>query len=138
MGRKSARLERLGGERLVAYADLLRVTARLADNAMTWSAVPLADLKETDNDELDRLISRVRVVASKHVYSQLGELTRHAHEFNRQLFAAKLHHQRVQNSDSAVHHGWSIKQRMSLGTLADKMLESHERLEATIRKDLKS
>jgi len=60
MSRKSARLDRLTTERIGAYADLLRATARLADNAMTWASLPLADLQETDDAEMNRIISRVR------------------------------------------------------------------------------
>ncbi|MBM4511386.1 hypothetical protein GS425_13010 [Rhodococcus hoagii] len=51
----------------------MKVTARLADNALTWSAIPPADLKETDSDELDAVISRARVVASENVYEHLGD-----------------------------------------------------------------
>ncbi|WP_053204720.1 hypothetical protein [Jiangella muralis] len=39
MRRKSARQEALMGHQLVAYADLLRATARLAGNATTWAAL---------------------------------------------------------------------------------------------------
>ncbi len=65
MRRESTRIEQVRAQRLAVYADLLKVTARLADNALTWSAIPPADLKETDSDELDAVISRARVVASE-------------------------------------------------------------------------
>jgi hypothetical protein len=137
MRRESARLERLLGRRLDVYADLLRASARLADNSMTWSAIPLADLKETDDEELDRLVSQVRVVASKDVYQQLQALAGRAHEFNQLLFQAKLHHNRLRDAGK-VDDDLSLRQRMSLGSIADEMRKEHKKLEATIRGELAS
>jgi hypothetical protein len=133
--RNSTRAEQLRAERLRVYADLLRVTAVLADNASTWSAIPLADLKETDDEELDRVFSEARVVASKPVYERLRELSRLATEFNRQLFWAKVQHQKVRDKDQ-VDDAESIVQRMSLGDVAGKMVRAHKQIEAAIRKEM--
>ena len=136
MHRENARRDRLMVHQIEAYADLLRATARLADNAMAWALSPLQDLKETDNEELDRLISRVRVVASDDVHQQLTELTRHALEFNRLLYFAKLHRTRM-DAAGEIDDPTSIQQRMSLGSAADKMIESHKQIEATVRKEMR-
>lgn len=77
MRRKSTRAEQLRGERLKVYADLLRVTARVADNEMEWSLATACGLEETDDDELDQVISQARVVASKNVYETAAEGWRH-------------------------------------------------------------
>ena len=46
------------------YVDLLEVVGRLADNAMTWSAVPLAELSEAGSRAPEgRARACVRVVA---------------------------------------------------------------------------
>lgn len=136
MHRKSDRIEQLRTNRLAVYADLLRVTARVADNAMTWSAIPLADLKESDSDELDRLVSQSRVIASDDVYRCFNEFSRQAGEFNRRLFRAKLHHQRVRNAGE-IDDTETIRQRMSLGSVADRMTESYKQIEAVIRCEMK-
>jgi hypothetical protein len=135
MHRKSTRTEQLRAERLRVYADLLRVTGRVADNAMDWSAIPLADLKETDDDELNQVLSQARVVASKKVYTRLGELTRLAGEFNRQLFPARIYHQHVRE-EGQIDDARSIAQRMSLGGVADKMVQSHKQIEAAVRDEM--
>jgi hypothetical protein len=137
MSRKSARLDRLTTERIVTYADLLRATARLADNAMNWSSIPLADFKETDDEEMSRIIARARVVASKHVYERLRTLTADVHEFNRKLYMARLYHRRIEDSDSAELHGEAAQQRMELGGIADRIVAMHKDLESTVRKELR-
>jgi hypothetical protein len=137
MHRESVRREHLMSHRLEAYADLLRVTARLADNAQTWSVSPLVDLKETDNDELDRLIARVRVVASKDIYNQLVELTSHAQTFTLGLFETRTYHSRIRQAGT-VDDATAIKQRMALATLSDQITEMHKGLEKVIRKEFQS
>ena len=124
-------------QRLIVYGDLLRVTAKLVDNAMTWSSIPLADLKETDNDELDRVISQARVVASDAVYKHLDELGRSAGDFNRSLFAAKLHHGNVRRQGE-VDDGPAIRQRMALGATADKMKLSYQSILASVRAEMRA
>jgi hypothetical protein len=64
MRRNSVRTEQFSAQRLVIYADLLRVAARFADNAQTWAVHPLKELVENESEELDRLFSQVRVIAS--------------------------------------------------------------------------
>lgn len=135
MRRKSARTDRLLTERIRLYADLLRVTARASDNAMMWSSIPLADLQETDEDELDRILSLARVVASKKVYTHLTGLWRQASDFNRQLTWARMHHQRVRDQGE-VDDVQAIRERMSLGAVAGKLRESFKQLEAVIRSEM--
>jgi hypothetical protein len=49
MRRRGAREDRLFETRLTVYADLLKAAAQITDNALTWSAIPLADLDEPDD-----------------------------------------------------------------------------------------
>lgn len=112
--RESVRKEQIIAARLDIYADLLIVTARLADNAMTWSALPFADLKETDNDELDRVVARLRVVASQDVHTRLDQVSRLAGPFNRRLYEAKVEHQAVR-AEGNVDDTTTILQRVGLG-----------------------
>lgn len=135
MRRESARREQIIAARLDIYADLLRVTARLADNAMTWSALPLADLKETDNDELDRVVARLRVVASHDVHTCLDQVSRLAGQFNRRLYEAKIEHQAVRDEGN-VDNTTTILHRVGLGEIADSLRAAHKELEAVIRKEI--
>lgn len=137
MRRKSARLERLVVVRIDLYADLLRATARLVDNAATWSALPLADLEETDNEELNRLIGRVRAVASEQVYKSYQKLASRVHEFNRLLPDVKQHHHNLLESEE-VDDLMSIHLRMTLATIADAIRENHLELEDAVRAELRS
>lgn len=133
--RNSARRQRLGDARLDAYTDLLLVTARLAENASTWSAIPLADPQETGQDELDRVIARVRIVASPNVYDHLDQITGVAGEFHRALLQAKLDHRAV-HTGGRVDDGRTILQRLDLGKLADRLRATHRELEAMIRAEV--
>lgn len=136
MRRESNRREQVIAHQLDVYADLLKATARLADNAMTWAATPLADLNETANDELDRVISRARVVASKAVYLVLEDLTRNVHKFNRALvMEAQPHHQRVR-AEGGADDVTGIQQRMELAGHADQLVADHKRLAAAIRSEI--
>ena len=137
MRRRSAHLDRLLGERVVAYADLLSASARLAESAMTWAAIPLADLQETyDDAELRRIISRVRVVASKDIYTHLDELSHHAHRFYLMLHEARVQHQKVRDQGD-VDTAQTIQQRSNLGGVAVEMATAHKQIEAAIRKELR-
>jgi hypothetical protein len=138
MRRKSVRTEQLAAQRLVVYADLLTATARIVDNANEWSALPLADMKETEAGELDRLGGRVRVVASKAVYEDFKKLSSTTQKFNRFLFLeVRPHHQRIR-AEGKVDDERSIQQRMRLGDIAHKIGESHQELEKKIREEMKS
>jgi len=136
MRRKSVRTEQLSAQRLAVYADLLRATALVVENAMTWSALPLADLKETNEDELNRLVSQTRVVASKKVYNTCKQLLGHAATFNRELSEAKSYHRRIHDSGQ-VDDARSLRQRMSLASIATSLRESEKRLEDAARRDMK-
>lgn len=136
MRRRSSRLDRLHEQRLTAYADMLQVTARFADNAMTWSAIPNADLKETEDGVLDALVSRIRVVGSDDVHRRFGELASQLHRFNRELYDAQAYHVALREAGT-VDDQKSIGQRMSLGSIADGIVKSHGDLEAIVRKEVK-
>ena len=135
MRRESSRREQVVAHRLDIYADLLKATARLADNALTWSATPLADLTETADDELDRVISRARVVASTAVYHALEDLTRNVHKFKALVMEAQPHHRRVR-AEGGADDVTGIQQRMSLAELADQLIGDHKRLAAAIRSEI--
>jgi hypothetical protein len=97
--------------------------------------MPLADLKETDAAELDRIFSQARVVASKKVYKHFNELRRLAIEFNAKLFEARVYHRsrlRAEQGDDAT----AIAQRMSLGVVADKMRDSYKQIETAVRNEM--
>lgn len=135
MRRDSARRDRIETVRLDAYSNLLRVTARMTDNAMTWASIPLADLGETTTDELDRVIARATVVASRDVRTHMDQINRAAGEFNRRLYEAKIKHRAVHNAGQ-VDDGTTIAQRLNLGSLADTLRTAHQELETAIRKEV--
>ena len=135
MRRSGARQEQLRAARLELYAELLEVTARLADNAMTWSALPRADLKETQNARLDRIIARVRTLGSDEVRNHVAELSRTAQEFNRRLYGAR-DLERIAESEGAVDSAAGIQARMQLGGLADRLRDLHHTLEEDVRRDV--
>lgn len=131
MRRKSALLERLSG----LYADLLGATACFADNAMNWSATPLADLKETDDQELDRIVNHVRVVGSRKVYQRFEEAKTQIHKFNRLLSHAQDYHNQLRQ-EGDVDDQTSIQQRMALASVAEEIVKAHKELESIIRKEI--
>lgn len=135
MRRESARREQLGTARLETYAELLRVTDRLVGNAKTWSAIPLADLEEIDNAELERLVARLRVVASDGVYKRLDQIISLAGQFNRALADAKSTHQALRDAGSAA-DSTATHQRVQLAGIADSLSEVHKELETVIRKEI--
>jgi hypothetical protein len=111
------------------------VTARVGDNVMNWSVFPLSDQKETDAEDMDRIISQARVVAGNEVYQRLNELTKVTGDFYRQLFPARLHHQRVRE-EGKVDDGESIALRVSLAGVAERIAQSHKEIEAAIRREM--
>lgn len=135
MRRESERRGHLLLRRLDVYADLLRATARLADNAIDWAFQPLAELRETDDEELNRLVSQVRVVASRSVHEQLTDLTRRMSAFYRVLFPARDHHQRIRDAGQ-VDDAQSVQLRSALAAAADEIVTLHKRLEATVRDEV--
>ncbi|MFE0130184.1 hypothetical protein ACFWY6_01080 [Streptomyces sp. NPDC059037] len=137
MRRKSVRLEQLTGQRLAVYADLLRVTARIVDNADFWSSVPVADLEQADPNELDRVMSQVQVVASKDVQEAVKGFSSTVHEFNRKLdLIVRPYHEKLVGGE-AVDSELAIRQRMDLGTLADAIRSGYKEVEKKVRSDLK-
>lgn len=135
MRRESARREHLLRHRLDVYAGLLEVTARLADNAMEWSSIPLAQLKETDEEKLDTLMARVHVLGSPEVFALVKATRKATGEFNRRLMFARLHAARVED-EGQVDDAKSMGSRMSAGEMADAIRGLHLRLESTIRAEL--
>lgn len=137
MRRKSVRAEQLSAQRLVVYADLLRAMARFIDNARDWSAHPLAELRETESDELDRLMSQIRFVASHSVYEGTKSLSTTLHEFMRLLVhEARPHHQRIRDEGQSVDDEQSIQQRLSLAAVTERLTESYRALESSIRSEM--
>lgn len=135
MRRESTRRELIVAARLDTYVDLLRVTARLAGNAGTWSALPLADLSEINTDELDRIVARIRVVASQNVYTCLDHIRHLSAQFNGRLYEAKVHHQAIRSEGNAD-DSTAIQQRMGLAKTADSLGAAHKELESLIRKEI--
>lgn len=136
MRRKTTRLDRLHEQRLSTYANALKATARFADNAREWSATPLAELKETDDEELNRIVSQLRVVGSKKVYNQFNELAQQLHLFNRTLFWTQEHHVSLRASE-VVDDQTSIQQRMKLADIADQVVKHHKKIEEIVRDEMR-
>jgi hypothetical protein len=134
--RRSSKQDRLLAARLELYTDLLEVAARLADNAMTWSALPSADLVETDNERLDRILARVRLLARDDVRSRMAQFSKVVHEFNPQLYHAR-DVERLAQAEGAVGSAEAIRARMRLGDLADQLRALHHQLEAAVRKEVR-
>jgi hypothetical protein len=137
MRRKSARLERMAGERLEVYAELLRVTARIADNMLGWKAAPRAELKETDTEEFDRLTSRLHVVGSKDVYDKFEDLRSKLGPFY------GLHYLIRQSLTPGFQNEYGTKQniatqRAELAQKADDIIQNHNDLLTIIRAEFDS
>lgn len=127
--RKSTRQEQLTGRRLAVYADLLRITARVVENAQTWSAIPTVDLQENDPEELDHVVGQADVIASPEVDEVLREFSRLAHAFHRDLVvAARPHHQSVRREGRSADDATAIQKRSDLGRIADQLLERRNEL----------
>ncbi len=137
MRRKSVHAEQLLAQRLVVYADLLRAFAHFTDNAAEWSSIPLADLEELESGELDRLMSQMRVVATKKVFDCANVFSKTAEEFSRSLFTTRLHLQAIRNQ-GIVDNQESIQQRMALAAMSGKLRETYRKLLAVIRKEMDS
>ncbi|NKZ84754.1 hypothetical protein GS982_21525 [Rhodococcus hoagii] len=96
---------------------------------------PPADLKETDSDELDAVISRARVVASENVYEHLGDLARQVQQFYVGLDEARTSQRRLAR-EGKVDDDTAIRQRMSLGGIADQILVAHKRITDAVRNEM--
>lgn len=133
MRRKSKRAEQLRAERLTVYADLLRVTARMCDNAMHWSENLDTDPQETDSDDLDRVFSQARVVASKKVYECFNTVRVFGIYFNQQRH--RLYLQRL-NETGPDDDELSIAQREEWDARANRMWASYLKLQAAVREEM--
>jgi hypothetical protein len=134
MRRKSARMEIVTGERIEVYADLLRVTARIADNVVGWSANPLMELEETDDEVLNRLVARLQVVASEDVHKQFLDLRSQIGPFYRLLWTARISHNReLRKEDPVPGQSPPEMQRVELYGMAEDIVKNHKELIAMIR-----
>lgn len=137
MRRNSAHITRMTDERIVAYTELLRATAQLADNAKTWTVSPSAELQETDDAELDRVISHVRVVASDGVHALLDELWTVTHLLRRHLHITRLFEAQIDENTHAEVRSQADDARASLAEATDGLSDVHRRLESAIRNELR-
>ncbi|MEU9190317.1 hypothetical protein AB0D14_38525 [Streptomyces sp. NPDC048484] len=141
MRRNSVRAEQFSAQRLVVYADLLRATARFADNTQTWAVAPLEELAETEDEELNRVFSLVRVTATPGVYKEVRTLEDAVRDFNRLYADAQPHHRRLREAadrgEGSGEDGLAITQRMSLGSAAETVREAHRHLEEVIRREMR-
>ena len=135
MRRSGARQDQLRVARLELYAEVLEVTARLADNAVTWSALPGADLTEVEDARLDRIVARVRTLASSDVRSHMTEMSSVINDFNRRLFAAR-NLERVAHEAGAVDSVPAAQARSQLADLADRLRTLFNQLEEDVRRDV--
>jgi hypothetical protein len=135
MRRSGARQEQLRAARMELYAELLEVTARLADNAMTWAALPRAELQETEDARLDRILARVRTLASKDVRNHMAEISTVMHDFNRQLFAAR-DLERMAEKAGGTDSVPALQARSKLASLAERARGLHLQLEKDVRRDV--
>lgn len=135
MRRESTRREHLTRLRAEVYADLLLITAIVADNAVTWSAVPRAELTETPDEELNRVMARVRTLGSDRIYPLVELFTNTAHEFNRRLFRSRLEHERADRAQ--VHEDQqTMVARMSTGEIADELRRQYKPLLDEVRAEV--
>lgn len=137
MRRKSTRMEQVQEQRLAIYGDLLRVMARLVDNAQTRAAIPLADLPEPTDDELDRLISQARVLSGDKVEKHLDEVSRLLHKIHRTLVMDVVpYHQQLRaagKGDDAT----AIQKRSQLAGSVNELVAAYRGLNKSIREEMK-
>lgn len=137
MRRKSTRMEQVQQQRLALYGDLLRVTARLVGNAQTRAALPLAELPEPSDDELDRLISQAQVLAGKKVEKHLADLSRLVSKINRMLVMDVVpYHEKLRNEGKGD-DGVAIQKRVQVAGPVDELVAAYGRLKDSIREEMK-
>jgi hypothetical protein len=137
MRRKSTRMEQVQQQRLALYGDLLRVTARLVDNAQTRAALPLADLPEPADDELDRLISQARVLAGEEVEKHLADLSRLISKIHRMLVMDVVPYHQKLRDEGKGDDGVAIQKRVQLAGPVEELVATYDRLRVTIRREMK-
>lgn len=138
MRRRSVRAERVHAQRLETYADLLRVTARMSDNAMTWSCAPIADREEPTSHELDHVMAQARMVSSSEVDRLTSEFGKAAHRFMALLLPAREDHRRRPDDEPVdrLRPMRLVQQRTQLGAVADEMRALFEQLVTAVRRDI--
>lgn len=132
---RHARAERLLDARIEVYADLIGAAATTADNALTWSAIPLANLPEPDDDHLNQVFARLRVVASQEVYKAAMDFKRDVSAFHHALRSARIHAARVRE-DGEIDDVRSIGTRMDAGEVADVVAVGFRRIEDAVRREV--
>lgn len=134
--RKAAKEDRVYAERIAVYVELLEVAGQLADNALTLSSIPLAELPEPADERMRAMFARLRVVGSDGVYKAAKEAADLSSRFYRDLvMSAAPAHRRVLQ-EGVVDTQETIKARMGLGGVADKMQQAVVALEAAIRSEM--
>ncbi|GAA1093744.1 hypothetical protein [Nocardiopsis metallicus] len=136
--RKSARQEQLRGRRMELYADLLRFTARIVENAENWSATPLVALEEVDLDELDRVGGQADALASEKVDGLLQDFMSRASTFHRALAEAQEYLRPLRaDAGGPADDTTSIQQRVCLADMASELHRVHKTLRARIRYEMR-
>ncbi|MFG2245530.1 hypothetical protein [Spirillospora sp. NPDC048823] len=137
MRRKSSRMEQTYAQQLALYGDLLRVTAQLVDNARNRASTPLADLPEPSDEELDRLISQARVLASDDVEKHLDDLSRLIHKIHRMLVMDIVPYHQKLHDEGKSDDGAAIQKRVALAGPVDELVAVYDRFRASIRNEMK-
>lgn len=117
------------------YSDLIAAAAKVRDNAMTWSSLPLAELEESDPDHLNTLVGRIRAVGSDEIYGLTEGLIRTANEFNRRLFQARQDH-RLAELEGTSETDRTIRSRLHSGKMADEVQRIYSRIIRAVRVEL--
>jgi hypothetical protein len=136
MRREGTRREHLLTHSLLVYSELLTELARLVDNVRAWSWGPVQDRKEADDEALNRLTGRLRVVASPEVLALFQEVNSRVQEFHRLRELEVLpHHQRIQREGTAD-DDLARRQRLALSDKAEAIAECYGRIEAVVRAEM--
>lgn len=133
--RRSVREEQLRTARMDVYSDLIAAAAKVRDNAMTWSSLPLAELEESDPDHLKTLVGRIRAVGSDEIYGLTEDLIRTANEFNRRLFQARQDHRRAE-LEGTSETDRTVRSRLHSGKMADEVQRIYSRIIRAVRVEL--
>ncbi|AII03341.1 hypothetical protein C8E05_7169 [Rhodococcus wratislaviensis] len=136
---RNARRDQLVKLRLAIYADLLRMTARLAATATTSAASHPNDAGQIGGDGFDSLLGQAQVVASDDVYRRLNELSQLTETFNRHLVTAEQrpvfpHRQHLH--DGALNDPLRLQHRRTLTDIAGGIAVAHGRVQDAIRHEM--
>lgn len=136
MGRRSARINQILSQRMDAYTDLLRIAAEKVDNARAWASLPLVDLGETDDLELDNIISRIRVVASEPVHKRTASFNTKVQSFNRRLVSVAQPAQRRAEGGGGAGSDVVTRERVALAEIAEGIAADYWELQRLIRSEI--